>query len=180
MEEPIDINIKKTRRKGFKSRRKKSGTNFKSFQVNFDDHKVHLMRNRFIYTSFSYGQIEFIEFSKGKLLKNVLVIRIACVAVIAILIYFMVQTTKVNISQKEFDLSLVFNKGALLAIWGPVILIVFCVRGIIQSYLKSTIIHIITDSKEYTARIKEIDKRGETKDLIRFLLDKKVSLRRAN
>lgn len=152
---------------------------FDSKDVNFNSHGISLKRNKFTYATIDYNSIEEIRIINGYLLKNRLIVLLGAFCIIWI--GYSVINTGLTILLKQDSssyewLNHFFNKGSLVAIWGPLLLIIMGIMAIYNTFKKSYIAKIKLTNKTYNPRIKEIEVRHEIDLLIEFLKEKNIKI----
>ena len=67
-----------------------------------------------------------------------------------------------------------FNKGSIISVWGPIILIIGVLIAFFQSFQRSTVIIIKTQKLTKSISIRELDKSGDIEPLSAFLHSKDI------
>jgi hypothetical protein len=67
-----------------------------------------------------------------------------------------------------------FNKGSMIAVWGPIVLIVGALLAFYQSFPRSTVVTIKTEKFTRRISVRKLDKIGDTDRLIPFLKSRGV------
>lgn len=165
MQEPLDHRINST---------VVNQHEFDAIQIRFLPTIIEFVRNRFVYDKLHYSQIEEVEFKTGYLNKNRWVIRVIATVVIVLLIRFIKYGMDHTGNLQETNSAFWFNKGAIISVWGPVILMLGASLAFYQSFIRSTVITIKTPEFKRSISIRELDKKGDTDRLIPFLKSKDV------
>ena len=70
-----------------------------------------------------------------------------------------------------------FNRGALLSVYGPVLLIILALLGIYQTFIRSEIFMINTPEKKHTVRINYLENQKTIVQLLDFLKSKQIEVK---
>jgi hypothetical protein len=147
---------------------------FEANQIRFLSSNIEFLRNRFVYDKLDYSNVDEIEFKTGYLLKNRWIIRLIALTVVILLIRFIQYGLFHTENLQETNLSFWFNRGAIISVWGPIILVIGAFLVFYQSFKKSTVITIKTSKYKRSISILELDKKGQINQLISFLKSKNV------
>lgn len=149
---------------------------YEDTNIRFTKDKIELLRNRFVYAQLHYVDIHQIKFSDGFLVRNRWLIRILAIAALLWLIVFIRYGASATANFQETNLSFWFNRGAMIGVWGPLILMVFLLLAIYQTFIRATVIHITSAEYDKKISIKQLYKKGEVNALIGFLKSKEIDL----
>ena len=165
MQEPIDHRVNSTA---------VTQSEFNAQQIRFLPAIIEFVRKRFVYDKLQYNEIEEIELKTGYLIKNRWVIRAIAIMVIILLIRFIFYIVDHTNNLIDTNPSFWFNKGSMIAVWGPIVLIVGALLAFYQSFLRSTVVTIKTEKFTRRISVRKLDKIGDTDKLIPFLKSRGV------
>jgi len=150
---------------------------FKNKEVSFSDYRLKILRNNFPIKELKYDEIDRVEISRGFLLKNNLVVILCCFG----LIYFGYSILKygyVRISNESMVthtwLMYFFNKGSIISVWGPLLIVIAGLSGIYASFIRTHIITIYAGNTVYRQRIREVSISNKVVELGQFLVKRGV------
>lgn len=151
---------------------------YKASNAHFYSDRIELVRNRFVYEKIFYINIDEIIISKGFLIKNRWIIRGLSIAVIItmIVLFYSILTNANNELIFPVTSSTGSNGGGglgslALLIYGPFALIALSLLAFYQSTLTSNIIKIRSKGKSQDVRVRKIDKKMMTEELLQFLIN---------
>lgn len=176
LKEPLDRNIlSKFRRKSKFPTSKKL---YKASMAYFHVDKIELVRSKFVHKTIHYLDVDELVIQKGYLLKNRWIVRTISIAVIIATTYMMYgvftsghfSTDYTTEPVEEYQLG--YRNGArgiIGFIGGCFCLILGSILVFIQSFLRSTIIEVHSKGKKYDIRVRKLDKKLLTEELLEFL-----------
>lgn len=151
-----------------------SPNEFRTEQIRFLSANIELVRNNFVYSIIDYAEIVEVEVKNGFLIKNRWVVRIISIIVTLILLRFIQYGLHQSGGIREMSSAQWFNKGAILSVWGPIILITGALLAFYQSLIRSTVITIKTPTLKSRFSVRKLDKKDEIDSLISYLMLKDV------
>jgi hypothetical protein len=156
--------------------KKNSDDFFRSEQINFLQSTVELVRNKFVFERIDYEKITEIEIKDGYLIKNRWIIRALSVLVIYYTGKFLLYGLSVSGGFAKWHLAQWFNKGSLIALWGPLLILIGAALAMYQSFIKSPVMNLKTNDAAHTVRIKKLEENKTLDELVSFLKGKRLSL----
>lgn len=146
---------------------------FEATNVRFKYDRIELMRNKFVYKTIKYWNIEKLIVKNGMLLKNVGIVRVLCIAIIFSMLILIREAISTPYSG-GIDALVGVNSFRSLAymLMGPFALIILSLIVIYQTFISSTLIEIHSENNVKMVRIKVLDRRGETEEFLEVLSGK--------
>jgi hypothetical protein len=142
---------------------------FRSEYINFLHPKIELVRNNFVFENLAYDSIKEVVLSDGYLIKNRWLIRTLSILAIYFTAKFLFFGITVSGGIEHWNLAQWFNKGSLIGVWGPILLLVGASLALYQSLIKSPILTIGTNNKPIVVRIKKLEENKTLEQLQIFL-----------
>jgi hypothetical protein len=149
---------------------------FLDVQIRFLPTTIEFVRNRFVYKTVEYAEVDEVELKRGFLIKNRWIVRmitvLVTIAIIRFVMYGMIQTRNFSDTNSAFW----FNRGSILFVWGPALLIIGMLLVFIQSFIRSTVLVIVAKGVKHRISIRKLDKKGEIGNLMSFLRSKGITV----
>lgn len=149
---------------------------FRSEYINFLHSNIELVRNKFVFEKIPYDTVHEIILSDGYLIKNRWIIRALSFVAFYFSFKFIHFGLIVSGGLEKWNLAQWFNKGALITVWGPLILIVGAALALYQSFIKSPILTIKTNKAQHIVRIKYFEEKKTLNELQFFLVEKGLAV----
>ena len=147
---------------------------FTTDYIDINENGIDLLRSRFPFMHIGYEQINGIVLKDGYLLKNrliILVLGFFCISLCTKLIMSVLP----NEAFGTYSLHIYNFRSMQFIFFFPLLLLLFGVYCIFQSFKKSKLLVIKVDAHTYNIRIPEIQKQNNLDEMIQFL-NKKVHL----
>lgn len=153
-----------------------SSNAIRSENIHFLHEHIELVRNKFVYSKLYYSDLNTVVLTRGYLLRYRWMIRILSVLAIYLAVRFIFYGLKLSGGIEQWNSAQWFNRGSLISIWGPILLIIGALLAFIQSFIPSPILKITTNHTNYTIRIKNLEENKTLNDLKIFLQAKGINV----
>lgn len=153
-----------------------SSNAIRSENIHFLHEHIELVRSKFVYSKLYYNDLNTVILTKGYLLRYRWMIRILSVLAIYFTVRFIFFGLKLSGGIEQWNSAQWFNRGSLISVWGPILLIIGALLAFIQSFIPSPILKITTNHTNYTIRIKNLEENKTLNDLKIFLQVKGINV----
>lgn len=147
---------------------------FRSEQINFLLPRIELVRDKFVYKKLTYESIVEIKVKNGYLINNRWLLRIISICAIYLTTHFILYGLAISGGILQMNSAQWFNRGSIIAIWGPVLLIIGAIIAFIQTFIKAVIFIIRTNNTKHTLRIQNLENDKTIEELLIFLRKKNL------
>ena len=144
---------------------------FSSDYLNINETGIDLLRSKFAYKHIAYDQIQRIELTDGYLLKNRLITLLFGVFLLFIAVKFLLTEFPIFGEFGSFQM----GKSLAMVIVAPLFFLAFGTYCVLQSFKRSKILVIKTDSDIHHVRIYDIQKQNTLNEMITYL-EKRINL----